>query len=120
MTKVLYDDNCMLCRSLAHWARTRAGATMEFVSWQVYYENETAVPTVLRVLSGDRTLDGPDAWAFLLAHFPDLVALNWVAERLQIRPGVARALHAVGSASRRLCRGCGEKPWSGSRHSKNI
>lgn len=110
MNTVLFDDNCTLCRTLATWVATRSGDAMTFKSWQSHYGDDSA-PAVLRVLTGSGELDGPAAWEFLLQQVPDLSSLNWLAQRLGISTGVARALNSAGQFSRRLCRSCGKKPW---------
>jgi hypothetical protein len=113
MNTVLFDDSCALCRTLATWVATRSGGAasgLTFKSWQSHYGDDTT-PGVLRVLTADGELDGPAAWEFLLRQVPDLSSLNWLAQRLGISAGVARALDSAGHFSRRFCRTCGRKPW---------
>lgn len=116
MDTVIFDGNCALCRNLAAYAERRAGATMRFISWQTYYNQESNDPLfkneapVLRIFTDGQSLDGADAWTHLITTFPDLSAFNWLAESLNLKAKVGSVLHKAGTVARRLCLRCKHPP----------
>lgn len=114
---VLFDEACPLCQSLAALAARRAGPELAFASWQRFRSTTVAQAALgpacldlpadtLRVFTGQTLYEGEDAWAYLLAKHPDLHALNWLADRLNLARGTARGLNGVGHLVRRFCRRC--------------
>ena len=114
---ILFDETCKPCKTLAELAARRAGPGLSFVSWQIFRVTEAAqgLPEVLlkksadqlRVWTGSALIEGDEAWRFLLASHPDLAALNWLAVKLGLSQGTARAMQRSGGLLRRLCRKCG-------------
>jgi len=113
--KVIYDDNCNLCRNLAAFGRQRAGATLSFVSWTDFRASTDAQwfrdlpenPDSVLLWDGLQLAAGPAAWETLLSHHPDLRPLGWLAERVGLARPVARVLNVSSTLLRRFCRGCG-------------
>lgn len=113
--RVIYDDNCALCRSLAAFGRQRAGSSLTFVSWTEFraspeaqwFRDLPADPESVLLWDGLQLAAGPEAWETLLAYHPDLRPLGWLAERLGLARPVARVLNVSSTLLRRFCSGCG-------------
>ena len=111
---VLYDDTCLLCRTLAGFVQKRARAAFIVMPWRDYASSRgipLQVPPPkndsLRVLLGDRMLEGTAAWDYLLENYRDMEGLNWIAQKLGLRQATAVVLERTGHALRRvLCRRC--------------
>jgi len=107
---VLFDDQCALCRMLAHFMQARSGATFQFLSLADFRRQEPGAEalsdSLLTVITPAGPLSGEAAWEELLRTLPDLRSLSWLAERLGFSRAAGRALNAGGTALRRLCFTC--------------
>lgn len=112
MTKIIYDDQCQLCRYLARLIEAKMDP-----SWQLEPYREFLIkhgdpalaehPDELLIYDGLRILHGEEAWIYLVSHLPHLSKWAWIAERLGLKEASARQMRRIGHGLRRLCRQCG-------------
>ncbi|NRA44595.1 MAG: DUF393 domain-containing protein [Oligoflexales bacterium] len=110
---VFYDQDCPLCRSLAHFMGKKVAGKISFISWQLYQkmqdcpsEHKCLKADTLRVWNGHRLLEGTDAWHFLLEAHPQLAGLNWLSQKMGITENVSTAISWTGKTARRICFKC--------------
>ena len=110
MDRVIYDGQCPMCRSLAHYLgrrgliyESREDFCKKNPSLNYCRENQGFE---LATWNGEQLFVGNAAWQRLLNQEPTLKELNWLATKLNLIPSVSKALRFVGHAARRLCRRC--------------
>jgi predicted DCC family thiol-disulfide oxidoreductase YuxK len=108
---ILFDADCVLCRSLAELASKRAGPGLRFVAWQDYTQRASlgdGVADRLRARIDGELVEGEAAWAALIARHRDLAGLDWLAGKLGLTKQTARAASRAGGLLRKICRSCGK------------
>ena len=110
-TAVLYDQECPLCVSLAHFMARDEISEISFFSWQEFARDhpEFALPPhpeQLAVWDGIEMRVGEAAWSWLLHHHPKLQGLRWLAVKLGLAPLAATLFEKSGQGLRRLCLRC--------------
>jgi len=115
--RVLFDDNCGLCRRLAEYGRTRSEGVLEFIPWTAFAETDEAAslfteteriapPARLRALGGEGVLEDEAAWAAILAAYPPFEKFAWIVERLGLLGAVSTATFHGATWLRHRCGGC--------------
>ncbi len=115
--RVLFDDNCGLCRRLAEYGRTRSEGRLEFIPWTVYAasdeaadyfseEERQAPPARLRTFHEGELREDQEAWAAILATYPPFEKFGWIVERLGLMGAVAQATYHGAQWLRNRCGGC--------------
>lgn len=119
---VLFDAECPLCVSLAHWSRDRTGEVLIFRSWQSYCADpqspmgfsplcQGSHPEQLVLIKGIQVRTGAEAWGDLLKIHPSLRELGWLARQLGFESEAAAYLgRAAGWLRSSLCRACPKPP----------
>jgi predicted DCC family thiol-disulfide oxidoreductase YuxK len=112
---LLYDADCPLCLRLAAFVTRRSG--LKTAAWQdfcqtpegvaAFSEDQRRAPADrLRLLTDEALFEGEDAWAYLIANWRDLKALDWLAAQMGLRQPLARGAAKAGYTLRRLCTRC--------------
>jgi hypothetical protein len=102
---VYFDPECPLCRSLATFMGQRVDShVMRFAPSPE--PNPMSLVVEFEENGGWQQLSGEVAWAWMLSHHPALHELNWLAQKLGISGGTARALMAAGGVLKRMCWRC--------------
>lgn len=102
---VYFDPECSLCRSLATFMGERVDSRiMTFVPSSD--PNPASIVVEFDYDGRCQRLSGEVAWAWMLSHHPALHELNWLAQKLGIAGGAARALMATGGVLKRMCWRC--------------
>ena len=102
---VYFDPECSLCRSLAVFMGERVdNHVMTFVPSTE--RNPASIVVEFEDHGRCQRLSGEVAWAWMLSHHPALHELNWLAQKLGIAGGAARALMATGGVLKRMCWRC--------------
>ena len=104
MTKVYYDQECILCKELAGLCQSLVGGRIAFVAWQDYFEG---IPSDIAVEVEGELRQGPEAWEWMIQNFPMLKGLDWFARRLGLSKGsTSRFVRGSAHLLKRLCRRC--------------
>jgi predicted DCC family thiol-disulfide oxidoreductase YuxK len=115
--RVLYDEECGLCRRLAEYGRTRSEGRLDFVSWQQFAVTDeagqyfsdaerAAPPAHLRTLREGEIHEDDAAWALILAAYPPFERFAWMVERLGMMGPVSRATYHGAQWLRQRCGPC--------------
>ncbi len=115
--RVLYDDNCGLCRRLAEYGRTRSEGRLEFIPWTEYAATEEAAlhfseeerhgpPARLRTFHEGELREDQAAWLAILAAYPPFEKFGWIVERLGLMGAVAQVTYHGAQWLRNRCGGC--------------
>ena len=115
--RVLYDDNCGLCRRLAEYGRTRSEGRLDFIPWTEYAATEEAAllysdeerhgpPARLRTFHEGELREDQEAWAAILATYPPFEKFGWIVERLGLMGAVAQVTYHGAQWLRNRCGGC--------------
>lgn len=115
--RVLYDDNCGLCRRLAEYGRTRSEGHLEFIPWTHFAATDEAAayfseaerqapPARLRTLGSEGMLEDQAAWSAILAAYPPFETFGWIVERLGLMGAVAQATYHGAQWLRNRCGSC--------------
>jgi len=107
---VLFDNYCVVCRTLASILQNNLPRDWQVIAWQESQLAEhsfEARPNELQILNQGQLLSGTDAWNFLIEHAPQMKAYQRMASRIGIAPPrQAQFLRFLGHSLRRLCPGC--------------
>ncbi len=114
---LLYDDECMLCRTLAGAIESQKIQTKPWQAHapQSFHEIKHDIQDIGLIPVNPRTLEpenealrtGPEAWEILIAVQPQLQAWAWIAGRLGLSPQKsAKILQRGAHALRALCPKC--------------
>jgi predicted DCC family thiol-disulfide oxidoreductase YuxK len=115
--RVLYDDQCGLCRRLAEYGRTRSEDRLDFIPWSDFaqtqesaqyftQEERSAPPARLRTLHDGGVREDQEAWAAILATYPPFEKFSWIVERLGLMGAVSQATYHGAQWLRNRCGGC--------------
>jgi len=115
--RVLYDDECGLCRRLAEYGRLRSEGHLAFIAWQEFAETDEAglyfdeterngPARHLRTLRDGVVLSDQDAWAAILAAYPPFEKFGWMVERLGLMGSVSHATYHGAQWLRGRCSTC--------------
>jgi len=104
MTKVYFDQDCILCKELAELCQSIVGGRVAFVAWQDHFEGK---PSDLAVeVDGELRL-GQEAWEWIIQNFPMLKSLDWFARRLGLSKGsTSKFVRGSAHLLKRMCRRC--------------
>lgn len=103
---VFFDGNCRLCRDLAHFMGRLAD--LDLLQFKPSLESD---PQSIKVEVKDEqgrtsTLQGRDAWQWLIANHPSIRPLHWIAVKLGLASSTATAVQVGAGVLRRLCFRC--------------
>ena len=115
--KIIYDENCSLCKWIGGLARKKAGVNLELIYWaelalmpeykhylaDINRENLESIAAI----DAEGIHWGDDAWALLLEHYPVLSSLNWLADKIGLRSSFVKVSKSSAHAARFLCSNCG-------------
>lgn len=110
---IIFDDACYLCRQLAALVEARQPASFRcqgYSSWcaeqAAPHKAHASAAPALMVQKGEQLLVDTEAWQYLLSHYSDLRAINWLAVKIGIHRQTAAALKQAGNTLRLFCRRC--------------
>ena len=115
--RVLYDDECGLCRRLAEYGRTRSEGHLEFTAWHEFAATDEAArhfdaaalsgPAAhLRAIRDGAVFEDQDAWAAILAAYPPFEKFAWIVARIGLMGPVSRATYHAAQWARGRCATC--------------
>jgi len=105
-TIVIFDDHCPMCKILADYARARCD--FEFLAFsdaESEIKSLTRKSLTVRLGESDFKFDA-DAWQWLIQNHPSLASLNWIAEKLNMQPTVAKGVSKIAQMARAFCWKC--------------
>jgi predicted DCC family thiol-disulfide oxidoreductase YuxK len=111
-----FDGDCSLCRNLAEFVRRFAAPNIDPrpLSESPQLQREQLLggvvePRSIVLFDGQDYYKNHEAWRLLLASFPQLKGLNWLAEKLMVSGLMVSTVKILGNSARKLCRNCGRK-----------
>ena len=109
-----------MCLNLAQWAQRHGGTMVLIESWQDFYDSpanshaaqianlgwDRSCPNIRTMVEGT-LFEGPAAWEKIIAAFPELNGVQWLATRLGLTGALAKTVDQAAKVTRRWCRSCG-------------